>query len=165
MVRDLIGYDVIIEDAMRGVIRQVLKNVEKNGLLGEHYFVISFLTTEKDVKIPKKLKDKFPEEMTIVIQYQFHYLSAKEKNFIISLSFAGEFEELTIPYSAIISFADPSINFGLKFNNYDLADYEEGEALPEEPVVEKSTKKKKKKFDTSAKVISLADFKKNKDKE
>lgn len=164
MVKDLIGYDVIIEDAMRGVIKRVLKRVEKTGLLGEHYFVISFLTSNKEVKIPKKLKAKFPEEMTIVIQYQFNYLITREKYFVISLSFSGEFEELIIPYSAITSFADPSINFGLKFNNYDVVDFE-GEVEFLDDKGENDSELKKKKFDTSAKVISLADFKKNKDKE
>jgi uncharacterized protein len=166
-MKDLIGYDKIIENSMRGVIKEVLKKVEKFGLLGEHYFVISFCTTAKNVKVPKNLKSKFPEEMTIVIQYQFNYIMIKEDHFIISLSFSGQFEELTIPYDAITSFADPSINFGLKFNNYDILDYdeiEEDEDGLEIPNNDSNSKSKKKKFDTSAKVISLDDFRKNKDK-
>lgn len=163
-MQDLIGYDKIIENSMRGVIKQVLKKVEKTGLLGEHYFVISFSTSHKGVIMPESLREKFPEEMTIVIQYQFNYLITKEKNFAISLSFSGKFEELIIPYEAITSFADPSINFGLKFNNYDMLDYEEG---VEEMLLEADgdNDSKKTKFDTSAKVISLDDFRKNKNKD
>jgi hypothetical protein len=117
------------------------------------------------VAIPKSLKEKFPEEMTKVIQYQFNYLMAKEKNFVISLSFSGQFEELTIPYDAITSFADPSINFGLKFNNYDILDYEEdgSEEVGVKTIGENDLDKED--FDTSAKVISLDDFRKNKDKD
>lgn len=164
-MKDLIGYDKIIEDSMRGVIKQVLKKVEKSGLLGEHYFVISFSTTNKGVVMPDTLREKFPEEMTIVIQYQFNYLMIKEKHFVISLSFSGKFEELTVPYEAITSFADPSINFGLKFNNFDILDYEE--ALEEETmeVGTGENESKKQKVDTSAKVVSLDDFRKNKDKD
>ena len=111
------------------------------------------------------IEEKFPEEMTIVIQYQFNYLMTKEKYFVISLSFAGKFEELTIPYETITSFADPSINFGLKFNNYDILDYEE-DGLEEKLFDELSGENDSKKadFDVSAKVISLDDFRKNKDK-
>ena len=171
-MKDLIGYDKIIESSMRGVIKRVLKKVEKSGLIGEHYFVISFLTSYKNVKMPKKLKEKFPEEMTIVIQYQFNYLMAKEDHFIISLSFSGQFEELTIPYDSITSFADPSINFGLKFNNYDILDHEDELQEAEETIPGINSKSnvnnnenKKKKFDTSSKVISLDDFRKNRDKD
>ena len=165
IMKDLIGYDKIIESSMRGVIKQVLKKVEKTGLLGEHYFVISFTTTHKGVVMPDRLREKFPEEMTVVIQYQFNYLLAKEKNFVVSLSFSGQFEELTIPYEAITSFADPSINFGLKFNNYDFLDYEEeiDEILTDSK--SNSNESNRKKFDTSAKIISLDDFRKNKDKD
>lgn len=164
-MKDLIGYDKIIENSMRNVIKEVLGKVEKNGLIGEHYFVISFLTNDKKVKMPPKLKEKFPEEMTIVIQYQFNYLMAKDKYFIVSLSFGGEFEELTVPYEAITSFADPSINFGLKFNNYDIADYSEESEEEIMEILEGENDTKKKQVDTSAKVVSLSDFRKNKDKE
>jgi uncharacterized protein len=168
-MKDLIGYDKIIENSMRGVIKNVLQKVEKFGLLGDHYFVISFCTTAKGVKIPKKLKDKFPEEMTVVIQYQFNYIMVKDSHFIISLSFSGQFEELTIPYDTITSFADPSINFGLKFNNYDILDFEDEEGEEEDFEVKTSnsntkTKTKKKQVDTSAKVVSLDDFRKNNNK-
>lgn len=159
-MKDLIGYDKIIENSMRGVVKEILKKIEKSGLIGEHYFVISFSTNHKGVFIPKNLKEKFPEEMTIVIQYQFNYLLVKENEFVISLSFSGNFEELTIPYKSITSFADPSINFGLKFNNYDILDDEDNDL---EGVGKKI--KNNKKFDTSTKVVSLADFKKNKNPE
>lgn len=162
-MQDLIGYDKIIESSMRSVIKQVLKKVEKTGLLGEHYFVISFSTSHKGVVIPQYLRDKFPEEMTIVIQYQFNYLINKEKHFAISLSFSGQFEELVVPYDSITSFADPSINFGLKFNSYDIMDYEEEEEFIGPDAGFNDSKKEN--FDTSPKVISLDDFRKNKNKD
>lgn len=159
-MQDLIGYDKIVEESMRGVVKDVLKKVEKSGMVGEHYFVISFLTGYKGIKIPTSLKEKFPEEMTIVLQHQVNYLSAKEDSLVVSLSFSGKFEELTVPYSSITSFADPSINFGLKFNNYDVFKQEDGK---QDELSDNKVEEEKVNIDTSAKVVSLDAFRKNKD--
>lgn len=158
-MQDLIGYDEIIENSMRSVIYETMKKVEKNGLPGKHYFIMTFLTKFPGVSIPKSLKDKYHEEMTIVIQYQFKALVVDHEYFKISLSFSGKYEKLSIPYKAITSFADPSMNFGLKFSvNFDEAEDEEGA----DHANKNESKKKKSKIDLSAKVISLDAFRKNK---
>ena len=92
-MQDLIGYDAIIEDSMREVIVSILRKIEKNGLIGEHYFIIGFLTSSSGVEVPDSLKEKYPDEMTIAIQHQYRSLSVKENGFSISLSFGGKFEK------------------------------------------------------------------------
>ncbi len=113
---DLIGYDEIIENSMRTVIYETLKKIETKGLPGNHYFIISFLTKYPDVKVPESLKDKYRDEMTIVVQYQYKSLKVTQDHFEISLSFSGKYEKLFVPYKSVTSFADPSMNFGLKFS-------------------------------------------------
>ncbi len=158
-MRDLIGYDEIIEDAMRSVIGAVLKKVEKKGLPGSHCFSISFLTQHSKVSVPKRLLEKYPEEMTIVIQHQFKNLIVEEDNFKISLSFAGKYEKLTVPYRAITSFSDSSVSFGMRFNatTDDLGYIDSGIADNAD-----AANVKKSAVDLSAKVISLDDFRKTK---
>jgi hypothetical protein len=155
-MQDKIGYDEIIEDSMRTIIHKVLKKVEKNGLHGNHHFVITFSTKNPETKISDVLKEKFPAEMTIVIQHQFSNLKVEKDFFQISLSFSGVLETLTIPYRAISAFADPEVNFGLKFNDFE--DYEE-EFGTENP----DNSQKTGNTDLSAKIVSLADFRKNRD--
>ena len=155
-MQDLIGYDEIIEGAMRNVIYEILKKIEKDGLKGSHYFVISFATKHKGVLIPKYLKEKFPEEMMIILQHQFGSLVISKTDFKITLNFSGKPEKLTIPFRAITSFADPSISFGLKFSILNLKeDAKDG--------VVGAKGKKNKNVDLSAKVISLDAFRKNRD--
>ena len=114
-MQDHIGYDAIIESAMRDVVFKVLKKAE-NGLTGGHHFVVTYSTKYFGVVMSEYLKQKFPSEITIVIQHQYQSLMALENCFKIRLSFSGVMESLTIPYKSIISFSDPSVNFGLKFN-------------------------------------------------
>lgn len=164
-MQDLIGYDEIIENSMRLVISETLKKVEKTGLLGKHYFVITFLTGFKGISVPKKVLEKYHDEMTIVIQHQFKNLLVEDECFKISLSFNGRYEKLTIPYRAITSFADPSMNFVLRFS---MA-YGEVEGLigDEYDAPELANRNDSKKggadVDLSAKVISLDAFRKNRD--
>jgi hypothetical protein len=94
----------------------VLKKIANNGLPGKHYFLIGFLTKFPGVKIPAHLLEKYPEEMTIAIQFQFKSMLVEPEHFRIILFFSGKPETLVIPYRAITSFADPSMNFSLKFN-------------------------------------------------
>lgn len=152
-MEDSIGYDIIIEESMRGVIYKVLKKIEKSGLKGDHHFVISFLTNYSGVIISDKLHQKFPHEMTIILQHQFHSLVVGENSFKLSLSFSNIPETLTIPYRAITSFADPSVNFALKFNTVD--EPENDEKTPE------ATSENTTNADVSGKVVSLEDFRKN----
>ena len=93
-MQDQIGYDEIIENSMRLVIYETLKKVEKAGLLGKHYFIITFLTRFAGVSIPQSLLEKYPDEMTIVIQYQFRGLVVEADSFKISLGFSGKYEKL-----------------------------------------------------------------------
>ena len=164
-MQDLIGYDEIIENSMRSVICETLKKVEKTGLLGKHYFIVTFLVRFPGVSISKKLLEKYPEEMTIAIQHQYKSLSVESECFKVSLSFGGKYEKLVVPYKSVTSFADPSMNFGLKFSvNYDDIEGFGSEDFGEANLANKS-KKKKEEVDLSAKVISLDAFRKNKDQD
>ena len=100
MQQDLIGYDDIIENSMRLVIYETLKKVEKTGLPGKHYFMITFLTRFPGVSLPKSLIEKYPDEMTIAIQYQYKSLVVEHDNFKLSLSFDNKFEKIVVPYKS-----------------------------------------------------------------
>lgn len=115
MPQDLFQYDKMIERALRSVVRDALRRVARTGLPGDHHFYIGFGTREPGVGLPPHLLAKFPEEMTIVIQHQFWDLDIGDEAFSVTLSFQRQPERLTIPYAAIKSFADPSVNFALEF--------------------------------------------------
>lgn len=157
-MEDLIGYDAIIENAMRNVIHDVVKKVASDGLKGGHHFVLSFSTKHPGVVLPSSLQQKFPQEMTIIVQHQFRFLNIEKNNFTISLNFSGAPETITIPYGAITSFSDPSVHFGLKFNFSEIDNYEEDSPEEDESMEEK--------LDSSSvgQVISLDDFRKNRNK-
>jgi hypothetical protein len=117
MSEDHIRYDTLIENALREVVRQAMGKVVKTGLPGDHHFYISFLTHQSGVEIPDYLREKYPEEMTIVLQHQFFGLTVTENDFSVILSFNNVRERLTIPFNAITTFADPSVNFALQFQS------------------------------------------------
>lgn len=108
-------YDRMVEKALRGVARQAIEEVMANGLPGDHHFYITFLTDYEGVKIPDYLRERYPGEMTIVLQYQFYDLSIDDKFLKVTLSFNNIPEKLVIPTAAITIFADPSVNFALQF--------------------------------------------------
>jgi len=112
---DILRYDKMVEGALRGVVRQAVQEVIEHGLPGDHHFYITFLTDYQGVKIPDYLRDRYPGEMTIVLQYQFSDLSVDEENLGVTLSFNNVPERLVVPLSAISIFADPSVNFALQF--------------------------------------------------
>lgn len=115
---DYIGYDALSQAAMRGVVREALRRAKSSGgLPGEHHFYISFRTRAPGVKIAPHLVQRFPEEMTIVIQHQYWDLEVHDGHFEIVLKFAGVPQHLSIPLAAITRFVDPSVNFGLAFEN------------------------------------------------
>src|ERR1700677_3960970 len=114
MATDLIRYDLLYQDAMRGIVRKVLADAAREGLPGEHHFFISFLTQSAGVRLSARLKRQYPVKMTIVLQHQFWGLSVGDQAFDVGLSFHGEAETLHIPYDAIVGFFDPSVDFGLK---------------------------------------------------
>ena len=115
MPQDSFQYDQMIERALRGVVRDALSRVARDGLPGAHHFYIGFATREPGVSLPASLIAKFPDEMTIVIQHQFWDLQVDDDEFSITLSFQRQPERLVIPFAAIKSFADPSVNFALEF--------------------------------------------------
>lgn len=117
MGQDHIRYDILAQDALRGVIRKVLGEVAAtNSLPGDHHFFITFLTGAPGVRISQHLKSKYPEQMTIVIQHQFWDLKVTDAGFEIGLSFSDTPEKLVIPFNAIRGFYDPSVNFELEFD-------------------------------------------------
>ncbi len=115
MADDLIRYDVLVQDALRGVVRKVLREVSETGLPGEHHFYIAFDTTAPGVRMSSRLRNQYPSEMTIVLQHQFWDLAVTEHAMEIGLSFNGIPERLLIPFAAIRGFFDPSVQFGLQF--------------------------------------------------
>ena len=116
MTDDLIRYDVLAQDALRGVMRKVLGEVEKTGLPGEHHFFITFLTNAPGVRISSRLREKYPDQMTIVVQHQYWDLKVSDNGFEIGLSFSDVPERLLVPFAAIKGFYDPSVNFELEFD-------------------------------------------------
>jgi hypothetical protein len=115
MAVDLIRYDLLAQDALRGVVKKVLTDIAARGLPGEHHFFISFHTRADGVKISDRLREKYPEELTIVLQHQFWDLVVSEESFEVGVSFNGIPERLTVPFAAIKGFFDPSVQFGLQF--------------------------------------------------
>ena len=115
MATDHIRYDVLARDALRGVLRRVLSDAAEHGLPGEHHFFITFLSTADGVKLSPRLLAQYPEEMTIILQHQFWDLVVTEDRFEVGLSFGGIPERLVVPFAAIKSFLDPSVQFGLQF--------------------------------------------------
>lgn len=165
MNQDLIGYDDIIENSMRLVIYEALKKIEKTGLPGKHYFVVTFAIKYPGVVMPKSLKEKFGDEMTVAIQYQYRDLAVEQDKFKISLSFDGQFEKLEVPYKSVVSFSDPSINFALKFSNYEEMDEQEKLYDEHQANSNSSDSTNQPNIDLSAKVVSLDAFRKNKNKD
>jgi len=185
MTEDMIRYDILVQNALRGVIRKVLSEVAKTGLPGNHHFFITFVTDAPGVKVSNRMREQYPEQMTIVLQHQFWDLEVSENSFDVGLSFSDVPEKLHVPYSAIRGFYDPSVNFELEFDveNADAVAAEPAEAEGEEDrpeIAETATlptspRKKKVKKDKDgeqdgddpapaggADVVSLDSFRKNK---
>ena len=121
MATDHIRYDVLARDALRGVLRRVLADAAEHGLPGEHHFFITFVSTAEGVKLSPRLLSQYPEEMTVILQHQFWDLVVTEDRFEVGLSFGGIPERVVVPFSAIKSFFDPSVQFGLQFEPQDTA--------------------------------------------
>jgi len=132
MAEDLIRYDVLAQDALRGLVKKVLGEVAQAGLPGEHHFFISFNTRYPGVRISARLAADYPGEMTIVLQHQFWDLAVTDSAFEVGLSFKGVPEKLHVPLRALTSFVDPHASFALKF---DVAAAEAGAPATEADVV------------------------------
>jgi hypothetical protein len=112
---DHIRYDLLTQQALRGVVRNVLTDAAKKGLPGDHHFYISFDTQADGVRMSDRLRAQYPEEMTVILQHQFWDLAVSDSGFEVGMSFGGIPEKLTIPFDAISGFFDPSVQFGLQF--------------------------------------------------
>jgi uncharacterized protein len=115
MTKDLLRYDLMVQDALKGVVRRVLVDAAREGLPGDHHFYISFRTDFPGVRLSQRMREKYPDEMTVVLQHQFWDLLITEHTFEVGLSFSGIPERLLIPFDSIVGFFDPSVQFGLKF--------------------------------------------------
>ncbi len=143
----MIEYQKILDRNMLNVFKDILINIKDNGLSNNNHLYVSFFTNYKNVELPNWLKQKYPEEMTIVIQYEYYDLEINKNNFSISLSFNNIKTNLKIDYNAIISFADPSANFGL--------------ILKKNNIQKKENKKKETKKSTKDNIINFSNYKKS----
>ena len=117
MAKDFIGYQALTDPALRGVVRDALRRIEKSGLIGAHHFYLTFKTHAEGVDIPDFLKEQYPDEMTIIIQHQYWALKVKEDYFEVTLTFKKLPAPLHIPFSALTAFFDPGVQFGLQFRS------------------------------------------------
>lgn len=117
MAEDLFRYDLMVENALRGVVRDALRRALNHGLPGNHHFYLTFKTRAPGVEIPSYLIERYPDEMTIVLQFQYWNLEVEDQRFSVMLSFNDIRERLVVPYEALTGFADPSVQFGLQFQD------------------------------------------------
>jgi hypothetical protein len=115
MAKDFIGYQALTDSALRGVVRDALRRIEKSGLIGAHHFYLTFKTHAEGVDIPDFLKEQYPDEMTIIVQHQYWALKVKEDYFEVTLTFKKLPAPLHIPFNALTAFFDPGVQFGLQF--------------------------------------------------
>jgi len=134
---DQIRYDLLTQQALRGVVRSVLTDTAKKGLPGDHHFYISFDTKADGVHMSDRLRAQYPDEMTIILQHQFWDLKVSENEFEVGLSFGGVPERLTVPFEAINGFFDPSVQFGLQFEEVAEGEERPAPANAQEPVSKK----------------------------
>lgn len=158
MAQDLYHYEQMVERALRGVVREAIERASREGLRSEHHFYIGFATQAPGVAIPDSLRARYPDEMTIVLQHQFWDLAVGKDGFSVTLSFQKQLERLTIPFAAVRSFADPSVNFALEFQMPEQkpANAAGVPAPIEAPAGKKADKAEK----TTAEVVALDSFRK-----
>jgi hypothetical protein len=161
MTDELLPYPQLIDQAMRDVVREVLRRVSGAGLPGDHHFYISFSTTHPGVRISDQLRARYPKDITIVLQHQFWDFHVEDQRFHVTLSFGGIPEKLTVPFSALTAFADPSVKFGLQFQHLatqggDAQDNIDPQLALEEPITLESENDEP----DAEKVISLEAFRK-----
>jgi uncharacterized protein len=121
MVTDYIRYDILAQTALRGVVRTVLADAAKKGLPGEHHFKITFNTKAPGVRLSDRMRARYPQDMTIVLQHQFWDLAVNETTFEVGLSFGGVTERIAVPFEAVTAFFDPAVQFGLQFETIEGA--------------------------------------------
>ena len=152
------NYKVLIENAMLNMVRDILKNVSKDGLPKNHHFLITFFSNSKGVIIPEWMEEKYPDKMTIIIRNWFEDLNVTEKKFEISLNFNNNVERLIIPFNSLELFADPSVDFAISFNQVNSSQC--GEIEGDEDLSDKTATKREDLRKKNKNVIDLKNFKK-----
>lgn len=170
MPEDLMRYDQLAQNALRGVVRDALRRVEKSGLPGEHHFYIQFNTKYPGVNIGARLAERYPREMTVVLQHQFFNLQVTEERFQVELSFDNIPERLIVPFASVKGFLDPAVQFGLQFEvvmaeSAEAAAEQKAKKSAEVKTIDPSTEKPSDsaaddKTDDAPKVVSLDAFRK-----
>jgi hypothetical protein len=162
MSEQVYKYDMMVQEALLGVVRKSLRQAATHGLPGNHHFYITFKTRHPEVDIPPYLKEKYSDEMTIVIQYQFWGLEVREDNFEVMLSFNDKHERLFIPFVALTGFADPSVKFGLQFQSSEESapGLETDDFGPNLDAQAQKTRDEPPPTSTSGEVVSLDHFRK-----
>lgn len=153
-----IDYGKLMHSAMRGLIQEVLTDVRDHGLPGTHHFFITFDTTHPDARLAAWLRERYPTEMTVVMQHWFDNLEVNDDGFGVTLNFGDEPENLYIPYDAIQTFVDPSVEFGLRFESHDEEDDEDALEDDEQAEFAEDVEDEDEKKD--AEVVSLDSFRK-----
>ena len=151
---DTINYAQMMQKAMQGLMIDVLKKTSINGLPGNHHYFISFKTKSEVVIVADWIKERYPEEMTIVIQHWFDNLNVNDNYFSITLNFGDNPENLTIPWDSILTFVDPSVEFGLRFEGEENKDNDTHEEIPESNMVVIEEE------DNVAEIVNLDSFRK-----
>ena len=150
---DKIDYRTLMHNAMRGLIKEVLLGVIKNGLPGNHHFFITIDTTHPELQIASWLKDRYPSDITVVMQHWYDGLDVQDDGFSVTLNFGDQPEPLYIPYDSILTFVDPSVEFGLRFESMETDDdLDDDQDEDETPNTETST--------SAGEVVSLDSFRK-----
>jgi uncharacterized protein len=130
MPEDLMRYDLLAQDALRGVVRAALAQVARTGLPGEHHLFIAFDTRHPEVHISERLRQMYPEEITIVLQHQYWNLEVRDSGFSVELSFDKVLEKLVVPFAAVKGFFDPAVQFGLQFEAKPVAEAAAADEAP-----------------------------------
>lgn len=160
MSEDTLRYDKMVEDALRGVVREALAMTARDGLFGDHHFYITFRTQFPGIGMADHILARHPDEMTIVLQHQFWDLQVTETSFRVTLSFSGKSETLVVPFAAVTGFADPSAKFGLQFQAVDDEDEDEEEDADEPEQTADEPPAAELPADSEGKVIALDAFRK-----
>ena len=155
MSEKVFKYDMMVEEALRGVVSKALQHATKHGLTNGHHFYITFKTGRRDVDIPEFLKEHYPDEMTIVLEHQFWDLKIHEHEFEVALSFNDKRERLLIPFNAITAFSDPSVKFGLQFQEIQIS---EDQAINDDKLDTRDPEKQDSAEKSSGEVVSLEKF-------
>lgn len=153
-----INYNLLVEKALQGVVKESLSHVAKHGLVGQQHFYVTFKTNNPGVDIPNHLKEKYEDEMTIVLQHQFWDLTVEEDYFSIGLSFNHQRETLIVPFNAITAFADPSVQFGLQFTLLDEVSEETVSEITKSDMESEAAEDNDDKEEKAGEVITLDAF-------